>query len=325
MTPDENPPGPLFEVGSIPGKGKGLLALRDIPAGTRIVCEKPLLLAQPSAPDALEAYVALRLKGLSKEQQRQFLSLHNNFPGKYPFGGIVKTNALPCGTGSSVGGIYPTVCLINHSCLPNCQNTWNSDTKHETIHAIRPISSGEEITIAYDHGGPAGARQAFLKESFGFQCSCATCTLPPAELKESDARRLRIQKLDDDIGNPMRMATRPRDSLWDCRSLRSILEAEYDGAPGSLLARLYYDAFQICIAHGDQARASVFAERAFKARVICEGDDTPEAKKAKALAVRPSDHASFEAYSGSWRRQKGMIPKVQEGEEFEKWLFRKAT
>jgi hypothetical protein len=313
---------PLFEVKEIQGKGKGLVALCDLPQGTRIIHEKPLLVTQPMAPVAFEAFLASKIRKLSKQEQRQFLSLHNNFRGKYPFGGIVKTNALPCGSGSAVGGIYATLCLINHSCLPNSQNTWNSDTKHETIYAIRPISCGEEITISYDRGGPSRDRQMFLKNSFGFHCSCSVCSLPPAELRNSDIRRLRIQRLDEQIGDPMRMAMSPRDSLQDCHSLLSSLMEEYDGHPGALTARLYYDAFQISIAHGDQARASIFAERSYKARVICEGDDTPEARKAKALAAKPSDHASFGACSSRWRSKKGMIPEGLGTEDFERWLFR---
>lgn len=162
-----------------------------------------------------------KLRGLSRTEQRQFLSLHNNFRGKFPFGGIVKTNALPCGSGSPVAGIYPTLCLINHSCLPNSQNTWNSDVEHETIHAIRPISCGEEITISYDSGGPSTTRQAFLKEAFGFRCSCGVCSLPLSALRDSDTRRLLIQRIDDRIGDPIRMASSPKKSLWDCRSLLS--------------------------------------------------------------------------------------------------------
>jgi hypothetical protein len=64
------------------------------------------------------------------------------------------------------------MCLINHSCLPNTHNSWNSTEEHEAIHAIQPIQKGEEITIQHDHGGPSKVRQAFLKEAFGFACTC---------------------------------------------------------------------------------------------------------------------------------------------------------
>lgn len=177
----------------------------NIPQGTRIICEKPLLRAGPMPRDELEGFLGTKLKAMSKESQRQFLSLHNSFPAKKPFSGIFRTNALPCGSGSSIGGVYPTSCLINHSCMPNAHNNWNSDKEHETIHAIRSIERGAEITISYDHGGTSSERQAFLKESFGFSCTCSCCALPPLSLQASDNRRTQIQNLDYAIENPFRM------------------------------------------------------------------------------------------------------------------------
>lgn len=283
---------PLFEIKDIPGKGKGLVARFNISSGTRILCEKPLVICRPqSSHEELETFLVAKLKSMSKTSQRQFLALHNNFPGKYPFSGIFKTNALPCGSGSPVGAVYPTVCFINHSCLPNAHNNWNEAEEHETIHAIRPIEKGTEITIPYDHGGTQSKRQAFLEKSFGFTCTCSGCTLSPALLQASDNRRTQIQSLDDAIGDPFRMMSSPRESLSYCFSLLQVLEQEFDSCPWALLARLYYDAFQISIAHGDQARVSIFAERAYKARVICEGEDSPETLKVKSLALRPANHS----------------------------------
>lgn len=49
---------PLFEIKDIPGKGKGLIALSNIPQATRILCEKPILTAGPMPPDALDRVLA---------------------------------------------------------------------------------------------------------------------------------------------------------------------------------------------------------------------------------------------------------------------------
>ncbi|KAF7880667.1 uncharacterized protein EAF02_007513 [Botrytis sinoallii] len=311
-----------FEIKHIPGKGNGLVARVNISKGTRIICEKPLLKAGPMPHDELEAFLATKLKAMSRESQRQFLSLHNNFPGKNPFSGIFKTNALPCGSGSPIGSIYPTVCLINHSCMPNAHNSWDSAKEHETIHAIRSIERGAEITISYDHGGTSSERQAFLEESFGFSCTCSCCTLPPFLLQASDNRRTQIKNLDDAIGDPFRMQSNPQESLRDCYSLIQVLDQEFDGCTDGLIARPYYDAFQISIAHGDQARASIFAERAYKARVICEGEDSPETLRAKSLALKPAVHNSFGVYSRKWKSARDSVPKGLDTVEFDRWLFR---
>ena len=313
---------PLFEIQTIPGKGKGLVARFNIAKGTRILYENPLFTTPNLSPiSQMESNIATKLKALSKAQQRQFLSLHNNFPGKYPFSGIVKTNALPYGPSSVIGGIYPTICFINHSCLSNAHNSWNSDIKCETIHAIRYINAGEEITISYDKGGPSDPRRMHLKDAFGFDCNCGVCSLSLPELQTSDARRLRIQHLDDAIGDSDRVMNRPDESLADCHSLLQLLEEEYRGDADASIARLYYDAFQISITHGDQARASVFAGRAYKSRVICEGEDSPETRKVKNLIDNPAGHRNFGA-SMRWKTTKGLVPKGLDAGGFERWLWR---
>ncbi len=96
----------LFVIQSVAGKGTGLVAHFNIGNGARIVCEKPLFTTPNLSPMTLmESNIASKLRSLSKVEQRQFLSLHNNFPGKHAFGGIVKTNALPLGPDSVIGGI----------------------------------------------------------------------------------------------------------------------------------------------------------------------------------------------------------------------------
>ncbi|OAL46819.1 hypothetical protein IQ07DRAFT_545876, partial [Pyrenochaeta sp. DS3sAY3a] len=272
--------------------------------------------------EMLESFLGAQLKLLPKSLQRLFFSFCNNRPGKFPFSNTFKTNALPCGPGSSIGGVYPTICFINHSCVPNCHNSWNSDAEHETIYAIRPIKEGEEITIPYNNSAPSAARRASLKQSFGFSCKCSGCDVTPAEQEASDARRLQINKLDDEIGNPYRFAKNPRSCLKDCHSLLQLLKEEFTGYAGVLNARAYYDAFQVCIAHGDQARAKACAERAYKARVMCEGENSPETRSMKALSLRPANHASFELCSIRWRTRREMVPKGLNEEEFDIWLFR---
>jgi hypothetical protein len=316
----------LFEVKKLPGKGRGLIAAVDIAPGTRILCEKPLLTASahPTSMENLERMFAAKLRALPKLSQRQFLSLHNSHSGKFPFSNTFKTNALPCGPESPVGGVYPTICFINHSCIPNAHNNWNPDAEHETIHAVRPIRAGDEIMIAYGQGGPFDERRDFLQKSFGFECSCCGCARPAFELEESDARRQAIERLDVAIGNPMYMLAMPEKSLEACRVLLMALDREYAGYAGILISRACYDAFQVCIAHGDQARASVFAKRSYEARVLCEGEDSPEAERMKVLALQPATHGSFGIASMKWKTSKEMIPKDLDYAQLQVWLFRRA-
>lgn len=314
---------PLFEVQPLPGKGKGLIVVRKITMGMRILIEEPILQTNNVIPALLEPIIARDLKSLSKEKQRQFLSLHNNFPGKHPFSGIMRTNALPCGSGATVGAIYPTICFINHACCANDHNSWNERLERETIHAIRDIEPGEEITIPYDHGGPSTARRPWLKEKFGFDCSCQLCLLPPADLEKSDKRRERIQQLDKDIGDPVRMMRVPSASLLNCRALLQTLKEEFEKGTNILVARANYDAFQIAIVHGDVARAAIFAERAYQVRLLCEGGDSPDTKRMQQLAENPQLHPSVGAHSMRWKTKKSQIPRQLSEDEFENWLWRR--
>ncbi|KAJ3562907.1 hypothetical protein NPX13_g8387 [Xylaria arbuscula] len=312
----------LYEVMTIPGRGKGLIAKVDILKGTRIICEKPLFTLGDSTAASMNRLVAEKLKLLSKDKQREFLSLHNNFPGKYAFAGIFKTNAIPCGHGSSMGGVYTTACLINHSCIPNANNCWNEAAQHETIHATRDILVGEEILISYAANELSQARQRRLRESFGFQCSCELCSQPAHVIQASDKRRADIERLDAAIGNPFVMATSPQRSLAACHELLQVLDREYGGVVIALLARLYYDAFQISIAHGDQARAIVFAERSYRSRVECEGEDSPDAQQMKGFMLNPTRHLSFNGCLTRWRSSKTAKPKSLDADSFDKWLWR---
>jgi hypothetical protein len=98
----------------------------DIPTGTRVLFEKPLLMIPDNMPDAEpEKRLTRDLKALNKEQQRQYLSLHKNYGSKRIFCGIFKTNSAPYGTDSFAIAVSLTISLVYHSCLPNSHYTWN--------------------------------------------------------------------------------------------------------------------------------------------------------------------------------------------------------
>lgn len=72
-----------------------------------------------------------------------------------------------------LGVFYPN-CYINHSCNPNCVSIFINSSQY--IKAIREISPGEEVTIAYcDIMQPKSERRAFLYSLFNFECHCARC------------------------------------------------------------------------------------------------------------------------------------------------------
>jgi hypothetical protein len=81
-----------YEVQEISGKAKGLVARCDIDNGKQMISEKPLFTTPSmSSIGLIEHGIAAKLTALLNIEQRHFLSLHNNFPGKHPFTGIVKS------------------------------------------------------------------------------------------------------------------------------------------------------------------------------------------------------------------------------------------
>ena len=71
------------------------------------------------------------------------------------------------------GAIYSTVCHVNHSCAPTAAYVWQEKNGVETVHAMRDVPTGEEITVRYtDRYLKKCAREQQLRDSFGLKCVC---------------------------------------------------------------------------------------------------------------------------------------------------------
>ena len=313
---------PFYIQKSIPEKGQGLVAVRKIPKSSRILSEKPIFTI-PSIGynyNLSNNLIADKLKQVSKDDQRAFFILHNNFQGCLkPFLGVAKTNTLPLGSEASEGGLFLQASRINHACLPNCQHTWNANIGEETIHAIKEIDKDEEITISYCDIGLSKTRRVLIQSTFGFECTCSLCNLSEVERTRSDDRLRQIQYLDSAIGDGAQLMHQPLQHLHKVRSLLLLLEAEK--ISDARLPRAYYDAFQTVIAHGDEARAKIFAEKAYVTRLCCEGEDSPATLQMEALARTPKGHRLF-GMSKLWKQNEKRVPKELTDDEFDKWLWR---
>ncbi|KAK5690269.1 hypothetical protein LTR97_012458 [Elasticomyces elasticus] len=317
--PSPPPEEQAYKLADIPGKGKGLLATTTLNPGTLLISEPPLFTTSSlTNPSTIEKDLSKIIRSLPKAAQRAFLSLHNNNPGPQPFTNIIRSNGYPLGPSSDVGGIFPAVARINHSCLPNTQHAYNPKIGRMQVHVLRPIASGAEITLSYTTGGPSDIRQRMLKEYFGFSCTCELCSLPSPKLAESDNRLRRAQELDTRIGDPKRAHKNPLAALRDCHALHQIYQDEQ--IRDLRLPRLWHDAFQICAMHSDLARARVFARRSCEARILCEGEDHPNVEGERALVERPEGWGGW-GVTGLWGGREGEMV-LGEGEGEEGWLWR---
>ncbi|OCK83188.1 SET domain-containing protein [Lepidopterella palustris CBS 459.81] len=173
--------GKLYAIRAIAGKGKGLVATTRIAKGTRLLSEVPIFRVPRDNNDIkdLERIVADEVKCLGDDQQHAFFDLTNVYGSAHSEAfGIARTNVLPLGSSARSGGLFLEASRINHSCKHNSQNTWNENIGQLTIHSLRDIEAGQEITISYLINTPDYAeRQRFLKEKFKFECKCELCSL----------------------------------------------------------------------------------------------------------------------------------------------------
>ncbi|EFX05031.1 set domain containing protein [Grosmannia clavigera kw1407] len=312
-----------FQVTEVAGKGLGLVALVNIPPGTRILSERPLFLQQNMADDELVPAICQRVRKLSRENQREFLSLANTLPHSHPLVGTFRSNMLECRPLSGLFGVYATAGRINHSCRPNVHHSWDDEKMRQVFCVLQPIRAGDEITITYGRGGITSDQRVYLSGSRGFACRCERCLLPPAELAETDDRRILIQRLDDSLGDLYCSRFTPHESLRLVRTLLREFAVEYGGYAAVYAARLYYNAFQVTIAHGDILRATAFLQLSHEKTVLCHGYDHPNSAKLRTLAQVPQMSVGFLLCSRRWLRVGEKPPANMDSPEYTNWLFRR--
>ncbi|KAF1954354.1 SET domain-containing protein [Byssothecium circinans] len=316
----------MYALRDVPEKGKSLVAIEVIPKGTRILSEQPVI-TTPEGQEHIEwlkTHISQQVDSLNEHQRQLFLSMHNIYPHQNATEqslGIFRTNSLPIEADGIGGGIFLEACRINHACDNNAQKHWNQSIKRHTVHALRDIAKGEEITIYYlGHDSIRTVRQEKLRNKFGFLCSCRLCSLPTEQSEESDKRLERIDQLDDLIGSDgMRLSFSLRTLGYVDERIRLYNE---QGPGDSGLPRAYLDAAQVAIANGDLARGRIFAERAVEGWRTAYGSDSKEVIDHSSLARNP---AGLQLYglSMKWKTLLDEVPQGLRPNDFEDWLWRR--
>ncbi|ESK94126.1 hypothetical protein Moror_1049 [Moniliophthora roreri MCA 2997] len=210
-----------FRVVDIPGKGRGIVATKDIKWGNLIFAERALIITPvglPSGSDTeipkhftnaqreqvfmmdIEHGLDILVKRMPEENQKAFMELWNchTEDGSGPLLGICRTNGLalqdyyePKKAGRYCG-TFKVISRFNHSCGPNIDHNWDSPTFSMHLRATRDIKEGEELCISYipDLLEPAASRQRGLR-AYGFVCACERCSTAAV----SDARSKKIKEI----------------------------------------------------------------------------------------------------------------------------------
>ena len=308
--------------------GNPIVAIEKISRGTRILSEEPIITVPRNKPDSKQLRISIcqQVDALSEHQRRAFISMRNSHAYRnaaQQYSGIVRTNALPIETNGSEEGIFLEACRVNHACDNNSQKNWNGNIKRHTVHALRDIYRGEEITIYYIgiHKNRK-ARNEALQAKFGFICLGRLCSLPLEQSQESDRKLDEIYRLDGLIGRGgiEGILSSPLRSL--CYVDQQVRLYNEQGPDDAGLPRAFLDAAQIVIANGDLARGRIFAERAVSGWWTALGGDSMEVIEHGTLARDPSKHKLY-GLSMEWRTTVDEAPRGLDPSNFEDWLWKR--
>jgi hypothetical protein len=272
----------------------------------------------------MKTHISQQVDYLDEHQRQSFLSLHNFYSYKdtrEQYSGIIRTNGLPIEDNGVAAGIFLEACRINHDCHNNAQKYWNKRIKRHTVHALREIAEGEEITIYYlALDSSREFRRQKLQDRFGFRCSCRFCSLGPAESQKDDRIMARIDQLDDLIGKECNATNFSLQTLRYVDERVRLYDEQRPGSSG--VARAYFDAAQIAITNGDLARGSVFAERAVEGWRIAHGSDCDEVVNQTPIIHDPTKLAVY-GLSTRWKTSLNETLPQLDSRDFEDWLWRR--
>ena len=181
--------------------------------------------------------------------------------------------------------VYALACKMNHSCRPNCHTASSRSFSCKTVHALRPIGAGEEITVSYAEAGCARTeRRAALEAKFGFACACPLCELRGADLEASDGRQRRLAALVGTLGG-LADADPRLEALVEERG--RLLKAE--GLPPEWGFHEMFRAFMHChkcggVDDSDVARADGWLRRALAAATTILGHDSKVVAEFRSIA-----------------------------------------
>ncbi|KAI8630429.1 SET domain-containing protein [Xylariaceae sp. FL1651] len=293
LEPVSRPGDGKAQIVEIPGKGKGLVAIRSIRHGERIMAAKPALLVHRDAFSELELeeiydLMEVAVDSLPRARKEEYLAQAATMGGQR-VADILFTNSFQISVGDHDGfhyGNFPEVSLLNHDCRPNLAFYIDQNLTHHT-HAVRDIKAGEELTISYiDPMQVRSERQERVRNSMGFLCSCSHCSLPKNEVDASDTRLLTIARIEDELSNFNSQTSSPT-MVEEFITLykKERLEVKMSGA--YTLAALNYNLF------GKAGMARRYALLSVEAGLLESGPDAPDVQAMRELADNPEAHWSW--------------------------------
>ncbi|KAF5315448.1 hypothetical protein D9619_007007 [Psilocybe cf. subviscida] len=296
----------IFTVVDIPGKGKGVVAVRDIKQGEVILRERPLFTVPRNINASPSTYIANQLNKLHDIARASFLNLsYVNFPAHLDPDSspdevalaIFQTNAVMAGEG--IVGIFPRMARLNHGCSSafNVVYNWRDEGAFLIVHALKDIAKGQELLTTYtDSKRPRHERRAYLKEQYGFTCTCSVCSLPDALSQASDARLSMISSLYNSFARWGKGDNDPEgiDGIRAVGYVREIWDIEDEEGYWSERGQLASDAAWVAAAHSDASATQAWARKAIEWYSYEIGADAPQVRALRKIAKNPEKHQAWE-------------------------------
>jgi len=262
--------GPLpYEVVPVEGKGLGVVATRAIACGELVMADVPILTFQGTDGSWVRS-VNEQFKALRPDEQQTVMALADVGEPK-TVAGIIRTNNYPRGVNSEDGVLCPTFSRFNHSCEPNCEQSWDEDANQLQAFACVDIAAGEELcTYFVDVRDPLASRRQILQKVYCFKCNCPVCTSRDPFVER---RRLRMQQL-----GAKAEATAARNPKRAVRMLADLLEL-YDQAgirPNVVRKQACELAVELFLQSGDLPQAQEALELSHKFSTLCHGPQHAE-------------------------------------------------
>ncbi|KAK4119402.1 hypothetical protein N657DRAFT_659037 [Parathielavia appendiculata] len=156
-------------------------------------------------------------------------------------------------------GLFAEAARINHSCRPNAYFKFSERRLTMEVVAYHIMEPGEEILVSYvPLETPLGKRRQYLKDHWGFDCTCSLCRGPEADIEDSENWRRKIKSLKETIED-----AKSNGFYQDAITMTEewLLISEWDRAP--VFMPEYHDALaDLYFLNGDMVNATRHARMA---------------------------------------------------------------
>ena len=278
----------LVSVQPAETRGLGLYARVDLPAGSLLLTEPPLVhLTIPHRPATLAKFMAQlrsQVGGLEEDKRDQFFSLHIARPdlvtkdrGDLRMMGIYQANSLTISEqdklkGRDLGsGVFPLSSRINHSCSPNCVLSFTAQAQCE-VRCVRAVRAGEEILASYVSPLLSRAeRQRLLAARYNFTCTCQVCGAPDQEVETNDRLRREILGLTNNMEDIF--STNPQKAFKYAKMKLERMD-RLGHEVIEILPQTYLHCYELCLALGEQEIAEIFAVKGKTVAKLIRGNNS---------------------------------------------------